>query len=400
MLTSKSLRELKKWVLRSFTDKKDEKKLVFLAVVLMFFVGMEMGGFQLILSDVSAEFNTTKTGMGLLVAAQYVSVIAMPLIFGTISDRMGKKPVLTSFVGVFALGCLIAALSNSALVFVAGVFFIGAGYSVCESVSAALISDLYPDSSTRYINICQCALSVGAVLSPVTIHLIIQQFDMTWRVLFVICAAAYFILLFPLIKFKFSGMNTKQVPTSNTDFRNYFRSTVFITLFAAIILYVGLENGFGYFAKTLFDLKLDASDYGSWAISAYWMGMAISRMAAGLRKQSPKKVLIVSFALSGVIFTILALSQSALISLAACALTGMAFGPIWSTLVDLAAKAFPDSSGGAIGLMSSGCGVGGVLYPILMGIMADFFDIGIAFLLLAATALAGGILCVSLSKHR
>ena len=366
----------------------------------MFFIGMEMGGFQLILSDVSAEFHTSKTGMGLLAAAQYVSVIAMPLVFGIFSDKIGKKPVLTGFVGVFAVGCSMAALSNSVLFFVGGVFLIGAGYSVCESVSAALISDLYPDRSARFINICQCALSFGAVLSPVIMHLIIKQFDMTWRVLFAICAAAYLIILFPLIKLRFSAEDARQRPARHAVFGHYFRSPVFITLFAAIILYVGLENGFGYFAKTLFDLKLNASDFGSWAISAYWTGMAISRMAAGFRNQSPQRVLVISFVFSGAIFILLAFSQSAWVSLAACALTGMAFGPIWSTLVDLAAKAFPKCSGGAIGLMSSGCGMGGVLYPILMGLMADVFDIGIAFLLLAATAFAGGVLCVSLQMRR
>ena len=55
----------------------------------LFFVGFEMGGFQLVLRSVSAEFSTGTIGAGLLVAAQYASVILMPLLFGRLSDRVG-----------------------------------------------------------------------------------------------------------------------------------------------------------------------------------------------------------------------------------------------------------------------------------------------------------------------
>lgn len=44
-------------------------------------------------------------------------------------------------------------------------------------------------------------------------------------------------------------------------------------------------------------------------------------------------------------------------------------------------------------LMSTGCGIGGALFPTLMGYMVDSYDFSIAFVMLSITALAAGILC-------
>lgn len=362
----------------------------------MFFVGFEMGGFQLVLSDISKEFDTTKTGMGFLVAAQHLSVVVMPLFFGGVADKTGKKPVLVGFGLVFILGCTLAALSGSVWIFIAGAFLIGAGYSVCECVSSALLTDQYPANGMRYMNICQCMLSVGAVISPIIIHFSMKNFKADWRILFFICATAYLVLLLPLAKTKFPVNVKREEKAGMFKIREFMKSSVFVILLIAIILYVGLENGIGYFTETLFDLRLSEASLGAYAISAYWAGMAISRMVCGFRKQSPHRVLIVCFTLSCILFTVLAVSREAYLSFAVCALTGAAFGPIWSTLVGLAAKQFPNNTGGSVGLMSSGCGLGGIAYPVLMGWMADYLDISIAFLLLAATALAGGGLCIAL----
>ncbi|MDD4312169.1 MAG: MFS transporter, partial [Eubacteriales bacterium] len=76
-----------------------------------------------------------------------------------------------------------------------------------------------------------------------------------------------------------------------------------------------------------------------------------------------------------------------------CALIGFSFGPVWSSLMNLAARQHPGSSGGAMGLMSAGCGLGGALFPALMGLLSDQVDLRAAFVLLALSALAAGALC-------
>lgn len=362
--------------------------------LMMFFIGFEMGGFQLCLRSISETFQTSAIMMGVLAASQYVGVIVMPLLFGHVADRIGKKKVLVVFAVTFALGCGIAALSGGIFTFILGVLFIGAGYSVCECTGSAALADQSPEKSVRYINFTQGMLSFGAVLSPVLIKAGINSIGWTWRAMFAICAIAYAVLLIALLLTPV-GQAPKQ---SNFAVRglhigSFLRSRIYVLLLVSILLYVGLENGIGYFSESLFALRLSSEALGAYAISAYWLCMAVSRLAFSFSHIPIHKALMVSMTASFVLFAVLAFSRVPAMSLIACGLIGFAFGPVWSSLVGLAAKEFPDNSGGAIGLMSTGCGIGGALFPTLMGYMADSYDFSIAFVMLSITALAAGILC-------
>lgn len=149
------------------TDTRRVPALLPLVCALLFFVGFEMGGFQLVLRGVSTEFSMTATGAGLLVAAQNAGIMLMPPLFGSLSDRIGKKRVLLLFSLIFCLGCAFTGLSRGVLPFILGVFLIGSGYSVCECTGSAALADAYPEKSAKYINLSQCMLSAGAVVSPV-----------------------------------------------------------------------------------------------------------------------------------------------------------------------------------------------------------------------------------------
>ena len=357
----------------------------------MFFVGFEMGGFQLALRGISAEFSMGATGAGLLVAAQYVSIILMPLLFGRLADRAGKKKVMLAFALVFLAGCLLSALSRGVFAFAAGVFCVGAGYSVCESTGSAALADASPERGARWVNLSQGALSLGAVCSPLLTQLGESAFGWSWRAVFTICFFGALCALLPLLAVHFpAGAATPEQAQKST--RAFLKDPVFALFFCAILLYVGLENGFGYFTESLFSLNLGAISLGAYAISAYWASMALSRLVFGVLPVSPEKTLVVTLAASAALFTALALLRAAIPALAVCALIGFAFGPIWSNLMSLSARRHPGYSGGAMGLMSAGCGLGGAVFPALMGLVSDSIDLRAAFLLLALAALLAAAL--------
>ena len=60
------------------------------------------------------------------------------------------------------MGCFLAGLSKNLGVYVIGAVCVGAGYSVCESVSSAVLSELDAEKGARYINLSQALLSLGA----------------------------------------------------------------------------------------------------------------------------------------------------------------------------------------------------------------------------------------------
>ena len=320
-----------------------------LLCTVLFFYGFYLGGVQLVISEVSREYGQNATGMGGLVAAQHVAAVVLPVVLGALADRIGKKPVLCIFAAVFAVGCFLAGLSKNLGVYVTGAVCVGAGYSVCESVSSAVLS-------------------------------------------YTLLALLLLLTVFP----KRQTVTQKEA-TART---NFFASRAFRLLFFSILLYVGLENGISYFAESLFSVRLSAGDLAAAAISAYWIGMTVSRMLFSAVLRDPKKTLIGCFLASAVFLLVLAVSKHPTVSLVCCFAAGFSYGPIWSTLVAQATGLFPEAGAGAAGVMSAGCGIGGIVYPVLMGAACDGMGLGGAFGLLAATAAAGAVLCARLQTNK
>ena len=310
-----------------------------------------------------------------------------------------KKPVLCIFAAVFAVGCFLAGLSKNLGVYVIGAVCVGAGYSVCESVSSAVLSELDAEKGARYINLSQALLSLGAVISPFLVQWLQKSRHASWRLPFLICAAAYTLLALLLLLTVFPKRQTVTQREAKAR-TNFFASRAFRLLFFSILLYVGLENGISYFAESLFSVRLSAGDLAAAAISAYWIGMTVSRMLFSAVLRNPKKTLIGCFLASAAFLLVLAVSKNPTVSLVCCFAAGFSYGPIWSTLVAQATGLFPEAGAGAAGVMSAGCGIGGIVYPVLMGAACEGMGLGGAFGLLAATAAAGAVLCARLQTNK
>lgn len=373
-------------------------RLVMLAAILMFFYGFILGGQQLVIVDIAAEYQTGQKGMGFLISVQYMAAVLMPICMGAVADKVGKKKILVAFIAIFGIGCLFSGLSNRVFLYLLGAFLIGSGYSVCETLCSALMTDLDSEQGMRYINITQFLLSIGAIISPVLICFCMDHLGADWRLTFWICAAAFFVLTIMFGRTPFPEKKEK-IETSVNRKQGYsnWQIGMLSGLFIAIVLYVGLENGFGYFVNLLFAIHLRSEDLGAVAISAYWAGMAASRFLCGLRSYHPQRMLLTCFFLASILFAMLILLKLPWLSVGICCLLGVVYGPIWGTLVALAGGISPENSAGAIGFMSTGCGLGGILYPVLMGALSEAFSLRTAFWCLSMTAMAGFLICLGMT---
>ena len=372
--------------------------LVGLSAALMFFYGFILGGMQLVLDDIANLFQTGQTGKGMLVSAQHVTSMLAPVCMGLLADRIGKKKVLVAFSAVFGIGCAVCGFSDTIWIYTFGITLTGAGYSVCESLSSAMLTDLDSKNGLRYINLCQCLLSVGAVISPLLLQFAIDNLGADWRLAFYICAAAFLLLAGLLSCTVFPKPVIKEAAGKKNSSYRQFVTVVFLCLLFSMICYVGLENGFGYFVNTLFTDHLQSGALGAYAISLYWAGMALCRFVCSLRAYKPIPMLLTCFFLSAALLALLAVCPWGGASLACCFLIGAAFAPVWSTLAALAAEQNPEHSGAAIGLMSTGCGLGGIVFPTVMGYVSEHYRITTAFCLLAVTAGIGLALCFAAKR--
>lgn len=121
----------------------------------------------------------------------YVAILPM---IGRISDLLGRVPVLTAALAVFAVGSLVTAVTYDVPSMVVGRFLQGVGGGALVPVFLALVADLHPaDRRGVPLGVVSAVQEVGSVLGPLLGAVVLAVGD--WRAIFALNLAVVLVLL-------------------------------------------------------------------------------------------------------------------------------------------------------------------------------------------------------------
>lgn len=369
------------------------------AAAMMFFLGFEISGFQLVLLDISKEFNLDTQGMGMLAAAQYAAGVLAPLLFGRISDAIGKKKVTLIFASVFVAGCVFIGFSGGAWAFLLGAFFVGAGFSVCECTLCAAMLDAWGEAGERRLNFTQALFGMGAVVSPLIVNQLTVTLGLPWRVHFFLAGAGFLAAIPFLARVEFFHILGNAVERRGRAKSRLF-TLPFLCVFICILIYTGLENGVGYFLDLLFATQLETPWLSAPALSVFWLCMAASRFLFSRLKIRARYAVFGLFFVSAVLLPLFLVGQSATLAFVISAAAGLAFGPIWAMLISMAGEENPERSGAAVSVMGAGSGFGGMASPMLFGAIAGWVGLKYSYWMLSGAAVLAIALMLLYIKKR
>jgi len=374
----------------------DKRLTLFIPVAcgIMFFLGFEVGGFQLVLLQTAQFFKLNNVMMGILVASQFSAITVGPLLFGWTADRFGKKIILQIFAPLFAVGCFGASISQSVAAFVSFVFVLGIGNSVCESTGSSAISDSFPGKESKYMNIIQCCYCLGAVLSPQIFSRLASGGLVTWRAVFLVAGSGY-VLLYPLLCLsrckeptladsgaeRASGMNGRAVPRLACPFLFF--------LVAAMLTYVAVETGISFFANVIFVTEYSNTELGAYAISGFWLAMTVFRFVFALVKMKMRKMVLFGFSASCVLLILLLFFRNQWALMGLFILLGAVMAPVWPMIVAIGTSSFRERSATAASILTASGGLGGAVIPVLIGWVSEKGGFYGGFWLLVAASVIG-----------
>ena len=363
---------------------------------MIFLLGFESGGFQFSLLKIAQEYNLSGTEMGTLVGTQFLAMMIMPVVFGRIADAAGKKKIIIIFAQCFAVGCLVLTAAFNYYWILSGIFFMGSGYSVCESMLTAGLFDEYPGQGISYAGKTQGFFAAGAVSGPLVSSYLMQMQNRNsdWRTVFYIIAVFSVIcgsmmIFVPIKKTEEKPVKSRILNFNNTGNRkNNHRHRIQKPVFRYAVLmvcYVGIETGIAYFLDSYLNTEFGNSTMASWLISGFWLMMIPGRFCCGIAKGKEDKYLKRCFFSVTVLVLAWQLCSSMVLLTVIILLAGISCGMVWPLLMGRA-NSYGDGNSGCIsGLMTMGSGFGGALWPILFGWIMDFSGIKNAMGLLAGT---------------
>lgn len=352
----------------------------------MLLLGAYLSFFQSIIYEMSGSRETDTVWISVWIALFFGGFILAPILAGEIGDRIGKKPVLQLASVLMSAGILLIAFSGHRIVVCAGILLTGVSFSTLEGLLSSQITDYFPDDAERFMNYSQGFFCFGAAIGP-TLALLINRLGGSWRSGMIIGACLFilaFLALFKLPNDREAWPQTngrrEKVPTYSFTLISDRRM---ILLFAAMMLYVGVEEGTAFFINRYF-VDIGAVSYSEINLSLYWAGMIFGRFISGKLYKHFDTIILVCLPLTICASLLLQLNVSAAVYFVLFYLTGLGMSVIWPVLMSVCTRTFKRCSGTAGGMMMTGGALGGMLVPALIGVVSEGRGVRAAFLIVPA----------------
>lgn len=134
------------------------------------------------------EFGVEPDIAQLTLTVHIVAFAAMQLVYGPLSDRFGRRPVLLVSLAVYALASLLCAIAPTLELLLAGRALQGVGVAAGPVIARAMIRDLYgPEKGGKVMSYVMSAFGIIAVVAPIIGGVLVGAFG--WRSSFYFCIA-------------------------------------------------------------------------------------------------------------------------------------------------------------------------------------------------------------------
>ena len=173
--------------------------LIFIGIALLV-ISLDATVLNLALPSLSRDLNAQTSDLQWLVDAYTLVFAALLLTTGTISDRFGRKRTLIAGLGLFAVGSLGAALSNSAGMLIGFRAFLGfAGALIMPSTLSLINATFSAEERPKAIGIWSGIFGLGIAIGPIIGGFLLKV--ATWHDLFLIAIPVIVIAIIGCARF-------------------------------------------------------------------------------------------------------------------------------------------------------------------------------------------------------
>jgi Bcr/CflA subfamily drug resistance transporter len=316
---------------------------------------MYLPAFAAIQQDLNTEASAVSASLSLFLAGFAFA----QLMWGPMSDRFGRKPILLAGLSIFAVSCLGMLWVESATTLLVLRFIQAVG--VCSAAVSwqALVTDYYPASrANRIFATIMPLVGLSPALAPLLGSWILNHFE--WQAIFATLFAITLLLMIPTLRLKPRTQHHPQTEENKVSFMSLLRSRVYS---GNILIYAACSASF-FAWLTGSPFILNDMGYSPSAIGLSYMPQTIAFLVGGygcrsaLQKWSGKQMLpwlLALYALS--IFGTWGVAASGhanltLLLIPFC-IMAMANGAIYPIVVASALLPFPQATGKAAALQNT-----------------------------------------------
>jgi len=327
----------------------------------------------------AAEFDLTIAQSGLLFTSQFMGYAVLIIIGGFLSDRLGKKTVLTIVLIMLVISLAAFSASQSFGYALAVLFFAGGLCGPLESLTISVLVDLNPQDSEKYINLSTVPFGIGAALGPVAAAVCIQS-SVPWRIVYVGLAVLCAIMLAVFLSVKIpkpAEAKTISLKAAGT----ILKDKRFMLVCVCIFLYCGAESsGWGWMSEYMEKGLAFSALKSSAAVAVFWLSVTAGRVVLYklLGRVSARLLVGVIAGASAAVTFGSAFVSSEAFAWTLIVLMGLFYSSQWPLMVGQTVNRHASYTGTSMAFLVCGGGLGMAAVPALLGVVSEKFGLFIS----------------------
>jgi fucose permease len=328
---------------------------------------------------------------GNLISTLMFTSIILVLLIGPLVDLVGHKPIAVAGFLIAGIAVFQVAYSRSYKSVIIACIGLGIGGMCVNTVGNTLLPIVFfgGENPTAALNLGNVFFGIGAFLTPFFVGLLFKKLGFS-STLSIVGA----ILLLPVIFALFTTAYPAQTGFEVSQAFGLLSNPVVLVASLVLFCYIALEVSMGaWLTSYLTEVGLTPAK-ASGVLSAFWISIMAARLiTAGMITPEVGATTIAVLALIAVaVIMLMVKAKSPPVAITGVILTGLAFGPIFPTVVGYTfEKISEDVHGSAFAIMFAVGLLGGTFIPKAIGNLAKGKTIQKSLVILAVTA---GILFV------
>ena len=339
------------------------------------------------------------SGSGVMFVALSSGLVVASLLAGPMLDRLGKKKVLATAVGLIAVVLVLFEFANNANWLIVLAFLLGMGGSALVTGAHALLADLNPDHRASSLNMLDVFFGVGGFLTTFALMPLQQVAGLAGVLVALAAMAAIVFVYFLTIPFP-APVHTRDF--SMTEARSILLSPLFLVPALLIFLYVGTEQSVFDWQVTFLTGERAMDQVGaSRALSWFPVAIMIGRLVTSrvLLRLAPAVVLATSTVGATLAFVVILTTSSALAASVALFAAGFFMASIYPTTLGVLSGRFASISGTAIGLAVTAGWFGSFLVSPTFGFVAQETNFATGYMVIVGTSTVMVLVALALMRQ-
>lgn len=341
-----------------------------LGAVVMQFRGAMLPNFQ-------AEFGVSESFLGLVSPAGTIGFTIVALTTGMVAGRVDIRRFIQVGALLTAVTTFLIGLAPFYSLFLTAIVLRGMAGGMPGGLTRPILGHLYPESKGRIFNIHEAVWAFGAACGPLVANLVLHF--ASWRFGYYLLGIGFvpiFILMFYTSDFP---AEIEEEPLTFDQFSEIIRHPVILAVGLALFLNVGVEGGFFTWLPYYLSQTLPQS-VANYALTGFIGAYVPGRLLNGYFSErfSYTTLILIAALMVTILLGVAFFLVGGYWQIAVIVGIGFFISTVFPNLFSLAAKTYPQYSGPINGLVMTFDPLGISFVPLLMGVIADNYGIGVA----------------------